>query len=61
MIAVIVDDVDAHFRQASSKGADIAYEPVDQPYGYREYEARDNEGGLWSFMKPLATSETGST
>ena len=58
MIAVIVDDVDAHFRHASSKGADIVYEPVDQPYGYREYGARDNEGGLWSFMKPLGTATT---
>ena len=29
------------------------YEPVDQPYGYREYSARDSEGGVWSFMKPL--------
>jgi len=29
------------------------YEPTDQPYGHREYGARDNEGGLWSFMKPI--------
>ena len=35
------------------QGATIDYEPVDQPYGYREYSARDSEGGLWSFMKPL--------
>jgi DNA-binding transcriptional MerR regulator/uncharacterized glyoxalase superfamily protein PhnB len=52
-MAVMVDDVDAHFRHASSKGATVDYEPVDQPYGYREYSARDSEGGLWSFMKPL--------
>jgi DNA-binding transcriptional MerR regulator/uncharacterized glyoxalase superfamily protein PhnB len=52
-MAVMVDDVDAHFRQASSRGAVIDYEPVDQPYGFREYSARDSEGGLWSFMKPL--------
>jgi MerR family transcriptional regulator, thiopeptide resistance regulator len=52
-VAVIVDDVDAHFRHASEQGAVIDYEPVDQPYGYREYSARDSEGGLWSFMKPL--------
>lgn len=52
-IAVLVDDVDAHFRHASERDADIVYEPVDQPYGYREYSARDGEGGLWSFMKPL--------
>jgi len=52
-VAVMVDDVDAHFRHASELGATIAYEPVDQPYGYREYSARDLEGGLWSFMQPL--------
>ena len=52
-MAVMVDDVDAHFRHASEQGAKIDYEPVDQPYGYREYSARDSEGALWSFMKPL--------
>ena len=52
-VAVMVDDVDAHYRHAAAEGADIAYEPVDQPYGYREYSARDLEGHLWSFMKPL--------
>lgn len=52
-MAVLVDDVDAHFRHTSAAGAEIVYEPVDQPYGYREYSARDSEGGLWSFMKPL--------
>jgi DNA-binding transcriptional MerR regulator/uncharacterized glyoxalase superfamily protein PhnB len=54
-VVVMVDDVDAHFRHASRHGARIDYEPVDQPYGYREYSARDPEGGLWSFMKPLDT------
>jgi MerR family transcriptional regulator, thiopeptide resistance regulator len=52
-MAVMVDDVDAHYRHVMSEGAQIDYEPVDQPYGYREYSARDSEGGLWSFMKPL--------
>lgn len=52
--AVMVDDVDARVRHARDHGADIAYEPVDQPYGYREYSAHDVEGGLWSFMKALA-------
>jgi MerR family transcriptional regulator, thiopeptide resistance regulator len=53
MIAVMVDDVDSHFRYASERGARIRYEPVDQSYGYREYGAFDSEGSLWSFMKPL--------
>jgi len=52
-VAVMVDDVDAHFRHASENGATIRYEPVDQEYGYREYGAFDLEGQLWSFMKTL--------
>jgi len=51
--AVIVDDVDAHYRHALANGAQVQHEPVDQAYGYREYSARDPEGHLWSFMKPL--------
>lgn len=52
-MAIIVDDVDAHHRHAVEEGADVRYEPIDQPYGYREYSAVDPEGHLWSFMKPL--------
>jgi uncharacterized glyoxalase superfamily protein PhnB len=52
-VVVMVDDVDAHHRHAVSEGAEVVYQPVDQPYGYREYSARDPEGALWSFMKPL--------
>lgn len=52
-MAVLVDDVDAHHRFAVENGATIRYEPIDQPYGYREYSAVDIDGHLWSFMKPL--------
>lgn len=52
-VAVMVDDVDAHHRRTAAAGATIVQEPVDQPYGYRVYSARDLEGHLWSFMKPL--------
>lgn len=51
--AVMVDNVDDHHRHAHEHGAQILYPPTDQPYGYREYSARDPEGGLWSFMKRL--------
>lgn len=53
MMTVLVDDVDGHFEMAEEQGAVIVYEPVDQPYGYREYGARDPEGHLWSFMKQI--------
>jgi len=52
-VAVMVDDVDAHFRHAQAEGADVIQEPIDQSYGYRVYSARDLEEHLWSFMKPL--------
>lgn len=52
-MAVMVDDVDAHHESVVAEGGDIVYPPVDQPYGYREYSARDCEGTLWSFMTPL--------
>jgi DNA-binding transcriptional MerR regulator/uncharacterized glyoxalase superfamily protein PhnB len=51
--AVMVEDVDAHYRHAQEQDAEILYPPTDMSYGYREYSARDLEGGLWSFMAPL--------
>jgi uncharacterized glyoxalase superfamily protein PhnB len=50
-----VDDVDAHYQRALSAGAQIDSEPVDQPYGQREYGARDLEGHRWWFATPLNT------
>ncbi|HEY8308423.1 MAG TPA: MerR family transcriptional regulator [Lapillicoccus sp.] len=52
-MAVMVDDVDAHHARAVAAGAEVVGEPRDESYGYREYDARDLEGGLWSFMSPL--------
>jgi uncharacterized glyoxalase superfamily protein PhnB len=52
-MAVMVEDVDEHHRHVKARGGEIVYAPVDQPYGYREYGARDCEGTLWSFMKAL--------
>jgi uncharacterized glyoxalase superfamily protein PhnB len=48
-LAVIVPDVDAHFDHASARGAVIDAPPADQPYGRREYGARDLEGHRWWF------------
>jgi uncharacterized glyoxalase superfamily protein PhnB len=48
-IYAAVDDPDAHHHRAKAAGARIVRELVDQPYGSREYSARDLEGNLWSF------------
>ena len=53
-LVVNVDDVDAHYERARGAGASIDSSPVDQPYGRREYEARDPEGHRWWFGTPLS-------
>jgi MerR family transcriptional regulator, thiopeptide resistance regulator len=49
---VYVDDVDGHFQRVRAAGARVDGEPVDQPYGQREYGARDSEGHRWWFATP---------
>jgi MerR family transcriptional regulator, thiopeptide resistance regulator len=51
---VFVDDVDAHYERARAAGAHIDSQPIDQPYGQREYGARDLEGHRWWFATPTA-------
>jgi uncharacterized glyoxalase superfamily protein PhnB len=53
-LVVHVENVDAHFRHARDAGATIDREPEDQPYGQREYGARDLEGHHWWFATPTA-------
>jgi len=48
-LVVHVGDVDAHYARARAGGAQIDQEPVDQPYGQREYGARDCDGYQWWF------------
>ncbi|MFD4367162.1 MerR family transcriptional regulator [Rhodococcus sp. NPDC058521] len=58
MIVIAVDDADAHHAYAEEHGADVLGPPVDQPYGVREYGARDLEGHLWYFHSPLESSSS---
>jgi uncharacterized glyoxalase superfamily protein PhnB len=53
-VVVLIDDVDDHYRRAREAGAVIEREPADQPYGQREYSARDPEGGHWYFATRTA-------
>jgi len=52
-LVVYVDDVDAHYARARAAGATLDGAPVDQPYGQREYGARDLEGHRWWFATPV--------
>jgi MerR family transcriptional regulator, thiopeptide resistance regulator len=57
-LVVYVDDVDAHYQRARAAGAKIDSEPIDQPYGQREYGARDLEGHRWWFAAPMSTEHS---
>ena len=46
---VAIDDPDAMHERAVGAGAEIVMELVDQPYGSREFAARDHEGNVWCF------------
>ena len=50
---ISVDDADAHYARTVSAGAQIVCEPIDQPYGIREYGASDPEGQIWWFQSSL--------
>jgi len=59
VLYLAVDDPDAHYERAAAAGAEIVMGPTDQPYGSREYAARDPEGNLWCFgtYQPRPDSE----
>lgn len=44
---ISIDDTDAHYARSVAAGARIVCEPLDQPYGIREYGASDPGGQLW--------------
>ena len=49
MLAVYVEDPDAHCARARAAGANILYPPTDTDFGSREYHASDLQGHLWTF------------
>ena len=52
-VFVTVRDVTSHFNRAKDQGATILSEPVDEPYGIRQYRAEDPEGHRWMFGQPI--------
>jgi uncharacterized glyoxalase superfamily protein PhnB len=58
VLAVFVDDAEAHCAQARAAGAEIFREPEENDYGQeyavdRSYGARDLEGHMWFFMQRI--------
>jgi uncharacterized glyoxalase superfamily protein PhnB len=52
-IQIRVDDVDAFYQHCLDEGAMLAVlgEPVDQPWGWREFALKDPDGYIWSIYQ----------
>lgn len=48
-IYAVVKETDFHYERARAAGTQIVRDLAEQPYGSREYSARDLEGNVWSF------------
>ncbi|MDX2037302.1 MAG: VOC family protein [Isosphaeraceae bacterium] len=48
-----VDDVDAFYHHCIEEGAlvSVSGEPVDQPWGWREFALKDPDGYVWSIYE----------
>lgn len=53
-VMVRVDDVLSHLERAHAAGAVITAEPLDMPYGERQYTATDPWGHHWTFTETIA-------
>ncbi|MFI5807377.1 VOC family protein [Streptomyces sp. NPDC051561] len=48
-VYVVVEDTDAHFKNAQAYGLEVLMPPTDQDHGSRDYMVRDAERNLWCF------------
>jgi uncharacterized glyoxalase superfamily protein PhnB len=53
VLKVRVDDVDARFERARSRGARVLQEPTEQVYGERECTLADLAGHRWQFTQTV--------
>lgn len=61
-LMVRVENVDQHYAHCQKQGATTLSEPVDFPYGERQYSVADIGGYLWTFsasIKDLAPEDWG--
>lgn len=59
-VMIRVSDVDEHHRRAVAAAVPILAPPQDQPYGERQYVARDCGGHRWVFTQSIADVDPAS-
>jgi|SRR5436190_7760955 len=52
-----VRDVAALFDELKANGAEIVYGPIMQPYGIKEFAARDRDGHVLGFGQQMSLNE----
>lgn len=52
-IRVVVDDLDLRFAAAQDRGCVVRYEPMDRPYGLRDFTILDPDGYELRFATPI--------
>ncbi|MEM0517576.1 MULTISPECIES: VOC family protein [Aequorivita] len=45
----VIENIDAHYKNAIANGAEIIIEIKDESYGGRGYSCKDPEGNIWNF------------
>lgn len=50
------EDADAAFEKIRQSGAEVLQEPIDQPYGVRDFAFRDPSGNQLRFSEPLRSA-----
>ena len=56
-VSVFCDEVDAYCAAVKERGAEIALEPTDEPYGMRDFAVRDPDGNVLTFGCSLPEGE----
>ncbi|WP_395243160.1 VOC family protein [Agromyces sp. MMS24-K17] len=51
-IVLATEDVDGAFDRVAASGAEVAQEPIDQPYGVRDCAFRDPAGNMVRIQEP---------
>lgn len=55
-ISIEVDDADAYHAEATRRGVEIVYGPVDEPWGVRRFFVRDPNGKIINIVAHSARS-----
>ena len=53
-VSVFCDEIDRYCEQVRGRGARIALEPTDEPYGMRDFAVRDPDGNVLTFGRDLS-------